>query len=181
MSSSAMVTSLCHSRSTIHASAANILLKLRASMSAPAAMSSSAFSTHAISIEVVDADIDELGHASNIAYIRWVQDVAIAHSAAVGLDFDAYRKLGGVFVIRRQEVDYLRPTLRGDRLQVRTWIDSAMAAKCKRATEIVNQDGRVVARAMTTWGYVEIASGRPVRIPDVIRRAFGVKPPPSEA
>ena len=137
----------------------------------------SAYSTHAIAIVVADADIDALGHASNIAYVRWIQDVAIAHSAAVGLDFEAYRKLGGVFFIRRQEVDYLRPVLRGDRLQVRTWIDSAMAAKCKRATEIANDAGTVVARAMTTWGYVEIATGRPVRIPEVVRRAFGAKAP----
>ena len=141
------------------------------------AVTPSAHSTHSIAIVVADADIDELGHASNIAYVRWIQDVAVAHSTAVGLDFEAYRKLGGVFVVRRHEVDYLRPVLRGDPLQVRTWIDSAMAAKCKRATEIVNEAGTVVARAMTTWGYVEMATGRPVRIPDTVRNAFGLKPP----
>ena len=147
------------------------------SMQAPLATSSALFSKHAIAIGVGEQDIDELGHASNIAYVRWIQEVAIAHSAAVGLDFEAYRKLGGVFVVRRHEVDYLRPVLRGDLLEVRTWIDSAMAAKCKRATEIVNQSGTVVARAVTTWGYVEIASGRPVRIPTAVREAFGIKPP----
>ena len=141
------------------------------------AVTASAYSTHSIAITVADSDIDELGHASNIAYVRWIQDVAVAHSTAVGLDFEAYRKLGGVFFVRRHEVDYLRPVLRGDRLQVRTWIDSAMAAKCKRATEIVNEAGTVVARAMTTWGYVEMATGRPVRIPDAVRNAFGLKPP----
>jgi len=137
----------------------------------------SAFSPRAVAIVVADADIDELGHASNIAYVRWIQDVAIAHSTAVGLDFEAYRRLGGVFFVRRHEVDYLRPVLRGDRLEVRTWIDSAMAAKCKRATEIINEAGTVVARAMTTWGYVEITSGRPVRIPEAVRSAFGMRPP----
>ncbi len=141
----------------------------------------SAYSTHSMAIVVAESDIDELGHASNIAYVRWIQDVAVAHSAAVGLDFEAYRKLGGVFFVRRHEIDYLRPVLRGDRLQVRTWIDSAMAAKCKRATEIVDEKGTVVARAMTTWGYVEMATGRPVRIPEVVRSAFGLRPPPSNS
>jgi acyl-CoA thioester hydrolase len=131
--------------------------------------------THSIVVVVSESDIDELGHASNIAYVRWIQDVAVAHSRVVGLDFEAYRKLGGVFFVRRHEVDYLRPVLRGDRLEVRTSIGSVMAAKCTRATEIVNQDGIVVARAVTTWGYVDFASGRPVRIPDTIRGAFGVK------
>ena len=30
-------------------------------------------------------DIDALGHASNIAYVRWIQDVAVAHSESVSL------------------------------------------------------------------------------------------------
>lgn len=130
-------------------------------------------------VTVVDHDLDVLGHANNIAYVRWVQAVAIAHSDAVGLDFSAYRALGAVFVVRRHEIDYLRPVLRGDELELRTWIDSAMAAKCKRATQIVKvtAGGEVeVARAMTTWGFVELATGRPTRIPDAVRVAFGYAP-----
>jgi acyl-CoA thioester hydrolase len=167
------------SESTIRARTANILLKARGALQAKPVTGPTLFSTHSVVVVVADSDIDELGHASNIAYVRWIQDVAIAHSAAVGLDFEAYRKLGGVFFIRRHEVDYLRPVLRGDRLEVRTWIDSAMAAKCRRATEIAREDGTVVARAMTTWGYVEMATGRPVRIPEAVRSAFGMKPPSS--
>ena len=128
---------------------------------------------HALEITVAEADIDELGHASNIAYVRWIQTAAIAHSAAVGMDFDAYRQIGGVFVVRRHEIDYMRPLLRGDTLQVRTWIDSAMAAKCKRGTEIRTSKGELASRAMTTWGYIDTTSGRPVRIPGAIRTAFG--------
>jgi acyl-CoA thioester hydrolase len=146
--------------------------------STPNAASAVPPSTYKIDVEVTDDCIDTLGHASNIAYVQWIQDVAVAHSVAVGLDFDGYRQLGAVFVVRRHEVDYLRPVLRGERLEVRTWIDSAMAAKCKRATEIVRiaDDGAelVCARAMTTWGYVDTAAGRPTRIPETVRRAFGM-------
>ncbi len=128
-------------------------------------------------VVVLDGDVDVLGHANNIAYLRWVQDIAVAHSNAVGLTFDAYRELGAVFVVRRHEIDYLRPVLRGEELELRTWIDSAMAAKCKRATEIVRirtgEEETVVARALTTWGFVELPSGRPTRIPDSVRIAFG--------
>mgnify|MGYP001380933461 CR=1 FL=1 len=125
-----------------------------------------------LAIVVAETDIDELGHASNIAYVRWIQEVALAHSRAVGWGLERYRELGGAFVVRRHEVDYLRPVLRGEPLAVRTWIGSAMAAKCVRATEISTEDGTVVLRATTTWGYVELATGRPMRIPDVIREAF---------
>lgn len=122
--------------------------------------------------EVCDEDIDMLGHASNIAIVRWIQDIAVAHSEAVGLDFDAYRKLGALFVIRRNEIDYLRSLLRGDRIEVRTWISSVAAAKCQRSTEIT-KDGVVAVRALTTWGYLDAATGRPKRIADEVRAAFG--------
>lgn len=123
-------------------------------------------------IEVGNDDIDFLGHASNLSYLRWVQEAAIAHSTAVGLDYEAYKKLGGVFFIRRHEIDYLRPALRGDKLEVRTWVDSAVAAKTLRLTEVIRvEDKKMLAKASTTWGFVN-TSGRPVRIPQVVRMAF---------
>ena len=129
---------------------------------------------HTIELEVPDSDIDQLGHASNIAYLRWVQDVAIDHSAAVGLDLPTYRERGAVFVVLRHEIDYLRSALRGDHLLVRTWVSSASAATCRRETEIKRtSDATVVARGSTTWGFVDIVSGRPRRIPDDIIEAFG--------
>lgn len=136
--------------------------------------------TFELPMSVRDADIDELGHVSNIAYVRWIQDVALAHSVAVGLDVEAYRTMGGVFFVRRHEIDYLRPVLRSELLVLRTWIDSVLAAKCLRGTEIVRREPNggetIVARAMTTWGFVEIATGRPTRIPIPIREAFAALP-----
>lgn len=124
---------------------------------------------------VGDDDIDNLGHANNVAFVRWLQDVAIAHSESVGFGFDAYRKIGGIFVIRRTEVDYLRPALRGDELELRTWLSSWMAAKYVRETEIKRlSDGVMIVRASVTWGYLDVATGRPVRVPDAIRQAFGL-------
>jgi acyl-CoA thioester hydrolase len=123
--------------------------------------------------EVVDADIDYLGHASNIAYVRWIQDAAVAHSEAVGLDIEAYRRIGAVFVVVRHEIDYLRPVLRGDKLKARTWIPTAMAAKCLRNTEITREsDAVVVSRSATTWGFIDVSTGRPRRIPEEVRAAF---------
>jgi acyl-CoA thioester hydrolase len=126
-----------------------------------------------LDLAVADEDIDDLGHASNIAFVRWIQRVAIAHSEAVGLGLETYRRLGGVFVVARHEIDYLRPALRGDVLQARTWISSVMAAKVQRATELVRAaDGEPVARSLTWWGWVEMASGRPRRIPPEVLVAF---------
>ncbi|HEY1955236.1 MAG TPA: thioesterase family protein [Polyangiaceae bacterium] len=123
---------------------------------------------------VAESDLDELGHANNIGYLRWLQDAAVAHSNAVGLGFQRYVELGGVFVVRRHEIDYLRSALRGDELEVRTHVDTVMAAKSERKYELVRLvDEVVLARAVTVWGFVDVRTGRPMRIPDEIYDAFG--------
>jgi acyl-CoA thioester hydrolase len=124
-------------------------------------------------LTVTDDDIDVLGHASNIAFVRWIQDAAMAHSMSVGLGLDAYQRMGAVFMVVRHEIDYVRPALRGDHLEARTWISSVMAAKCLRATQLVRKaDGQMMAKGVTTWAFIELATGRPRRIPGDVRVAF---------
>lgn len=45
-------------------------------------------------VTAVSADIDELGHVNNTAYLRWVQDVATAHWRAVARAEDIDRASG---------------------------------------------------------------------------------------
>lgn len=126
---------------------------------------------YSIPITAAAADIDELGHVSNLVYLRWVLDVAMAHSRSLGWDHPEYRALGAVFVVRRHELDYLGPVTVGQILIAETWVESWRAASCIRKTELI-RDGVVVARASTTWAMMSFASGRPTRIPEEIRALF---------
>ncbi len=133
---------------------------------------------HVLAIEAVAADIDELGHVSNVTYVRWIQDVAKAHSAAAGWDADAYFRFGAVFVVRRHEIDYLVPALLGDRIELCTRVARFGAATCERHTRIVRaRDGALLARAVTLWAFVSTSTQRPSRIPPEIRGAFGPQEP----
>ncbi|MBX3156307.1 MAG: acyl-CoA thioesterase [Deltaproteobacteria bacterium] len=125
----------------------------------------------AIEITAAPGDIDELGHVSNLVYLRWVLEVATEHSRARGWDHAAYRALGSVFVVRRHEIDYVAQVRAGDRLVVETWVASWKLASCVRSTEL-RRGEQVVARAATTWAMMSIASGRPVKIPDELRAHF---------
>lgn len=123
---------------------------------------------------VADSDIDRFGHANNVAILQWIQDVAEAHSHSVGFPVAEYQRLGAAFVVRRHEIDYLRASVLGERLSVRTWVSEAKSASCSRGTEITSADhGRVIVSAMTTWVFAELATLRLVRIPDDVRVAFG--------
>jgi len=123
-------------------------------------------------IAVVAADIDELGHASNLSYVRWILDVATAHSRSFGWDHARYFESGSVFVVRRHEVDYVAQVREGEALVAETWVDDWRLASCVRRTELRRGD-QVVARGATTWAFISLASGRPQRIPDELRALFG--------
>lgn len=122
-------------------------------------------------ITAVEADIDELGHVSNLVYVRWVLDTALAHSRSVGWDIPQYRELGAVFVVRRHEVDYIAPVTAGQTITAETWVSDWKTASCTRNTELL-RDGKVVAKAATTWALIALASGRPQRIPPALRATF---------
>jgi acyl-CoA thioester hydrolase len=126
------------------------------------------------SFRVQPSDVDELGHASNVAYVRWIQDAAVAHSTAVGLDWAAYQRIGSVFVVHRHEVDYLRPARAGEALVARTWVADTSGAKSLRRTEICRAgEGALMARGATTWVFIDIETGRPKRIPPDFMSSFG--------
>jgi acyl-CoA thioester hydrolase len=122
-------------------------------------------------IAVTEADIDEVGHVSNLVYVRWVLDVAMAHSRACGWDWSDYRRLGAVFLVRRHEIDYVASVQRGQSVVARTWVSDWKLASCTRRTEIRRGDV-VCARAATTWAMCSLASGRPIKIPDELRAQF---------
>jgi acyl-CoA thioester hydrolase len=125
-----------------------------------------------IAITPEPGDIDEVGHVSNLVYLRWVMDVALAHTRAVGWDIPKYREFGAVFMVRRHEIDYVAQVTLGQTLRAETWVPTWRLASCVRNTEVI-RDGNVVARAATTWALIDIASGRPRRIPDELAALFG--------
>jgi acyl-CoA thioester hydrolase len=126
-------------------------------------------------VEVLEADIDNLGHASNLVYLRWVQDAALAHSTALGFSEQAYIARGEAWVVRRHEIEYLRAAVLRDRLRIETHVESMKVANSVRRTEIF-RGTELLCRAATDWVYVDLARGRPTRIPQDVRSVFPLEP-----
>ena len=64
---------------------------------------------------------DVWGHVNNVIWLAFAIELAGDHSTAVGLDVEAYRRIGGHFVTHRHEVDYLAAAVPGDELVEETW------------------------------------------------------------
>jgi acyl-CoA thioester hydrolase len=122
-----------------------------------------------IDVAILPGDVDGMGHVNNIVYVRWIQEVALAHWFAVA---PAEAQAAMTWVVLRHEIDYLRPARPGDAVRARTWIGQAQSIRYERHTSIVRDDGTVLARARTLWCPVDLATGRPRRVPLEVRAAF---------
>lgn len=124
-------------------------------------------------VRVEKDDIDEQGHASNVSVVKWMSQAAGAHSRFLGYDQAAYQRLGGLFVVRRHEVDYLSRAALGESLLCFTWPSALARATAERRHRIVRPaDGSIVAEGLNVWAFLDAATHRPLRIPPVLREAF---------
>lgn len=115
------------------------------------------------------ADIDELGHVNNAVYVRWLQDIATAHWAAVAPPGDVERF---IWVVSRHEIDYRRASLPGEALEAETWGENARGARFDRCTTIHGPDGSLRVEARTTWVLMDRALMRPARVPPAMAELF---------
>lgn len=126
----------------------------------------------ALKFTVSPDDIDAVDHVSNVRIVKWISDAAWEHSQSLGYDLPAYQALGAWFVIRRHEIDYLSFARLGDELTIFTWPSDLQKVTAERKHVIQRADGLVITRALNLWAYVDINTGKPLRIPPAVRDSF---------
>ena len=114
-------------------------------------------------------DIDHQGHVSNVRYVQWIQDVAVAHwNHAASPEQLANLK----WVVLRHEIDYLRPALHGYEITARTWVGALSGPRCERYTEI-KHGADMLLKARSVWCALDAKTSRPRRVAEQLRERFG--------
>jgi len=92
------------------------------------------------SFRVAAEDIDEQGHVNNVAYLKWIQDVAVAHwrHTASEEQLDKYS-----WITVRHEIDSKKQAFENEEITATTWVGEWSKVTCERFTEI--------HRAMICW------------------------------
>ena len=122
---------------------------------------------------IARGDIDELGHVNNVRWLQFVAELAAGHAALHGGDLASLRAQGALWIVRRHELDYLRPALPGEEIVEETWVEKMTGAKSERHSRFTRAaDGAVLANAVTIWAYVDAKTLRPTRIPESLRARF---------
>ncbi len=117
--------------------------------------------------------IDENGHVNNVAYVQWMQDIAVEHYTAIG-GIEAQGDSAAWF-IREHRIEYLLPAFEGEEIEIRTWVENIRRVRSLRKYEFVRRsDGKVLVRGETDWVFVDAKTGAPRAIPEAVVRVFAL-------
>lgn len=118
-------------------------------------------------------DIDPAGHVNNANYLAYIEESNVGVAVAHGWPMARMIAAGFGIVARRYRIEYREPALLDDELEVTTYIADVKRATAVRHNSIRRvSDGALLARAYALWVFVDLATGRPRRIPEAFMDDF---------
>ena len=127
--------------------------------------------TYSKTIIIPQSSIDENGHVNNVAYVQWMQDIAVEHYASIG----GIQAQGpdATWVVRGHKIEYFLPAFTGEEIEIRTWVENIQRVRSMRKYEFIRRsDGKTLVKGETDWVFVDTKSGRPLAIPEEVKNVF---------
>jgi acyl-CoA thioester hydrolase len=124
-------------------------------------------------LSVGPESIDAVGHVNNREYLRWMEEIAVEHSTAQGWPMERYFAQRMAWVAISHYIEYLRPALAGEPIDIHTWVASWNLRDSMRRYAVL-RERKLLARGETRWAFVDMDSGRARDIPAEVRAAFSV-------
>ncbi|OBY26869.1 tol-pal system-associated acyl-CoA thioesterase [Leisingera sp. JC1] len=122
---------------------------------------------HQFPVRVYYEDTDMGGIVYHANYLRFIERARSDWVRGIGVDQNAMREAGLIYVVRRIEADYLAPAKFDEELLVTTSVHNVTPARMVLNQE-VTRDGQVLFRAQVTIVCIT-TGGKPARLPAEIR------------
>ena len=124
---------------------------------------------------IPESAIDENGHVNNVAYVQWMQDIAVEHYESIG-GTNPMQLAGATWVVREHKVEYLLLAFAGEEIEIKTWVENIRRVSSLRKYEFIRRaDGKVLVRGETDWVFVDVKTGVPRAIPEEVSRVFAAE------
>ncbi|KAM3090059.1 acyl-CoA thioesterase [Phormidesmis sp. 146-35] len=123
-----------------------------------------------INLSVRTYDIDFAGVVSNIAYVRWLEDLRL-EMLAHHFPLDNLLKSGVVPVIVQTKIDYKQPIKLFDIPSGKMWIKTMESLRWTVNAAIVVND-KVAALGEQVGIFVDVQSYKPIRVPQGLKQKY---------
>lgn len=118
-------------------------------------------------------ETDWAARLTPVALFNYLQEAAIGHGDAVGLDGEALTDRGYVWMMNRLHLSIRRYPLRRDHVEVETWGSNFKGMFAIREWRVTDDSGEVVAAATGRWVLLSGDPKRIIRVPPVVSDAYG--------
>jgi acyl-CoA thioester hydrolase len=114
-------------------------------------------------------DIDMAGHVNNATYLVYLSDCGFETARSFGWPAQRCLEAGFAIVVRRHRIEYRQPAVMDDELEVTTWLFNPRRVTVNRAFTVTRpRDGALIARAEALYAWVDLKTGKPMRIPEAL-------------
>jgi len=118
-------------------------------------------------------DLDTAQHVNNANYMGYLEECSVRVAAAFGWPMARMKAEGFGVVAREYHIEHKQPAVLDDELTIATWVSDVRRSTAVRHYTITRAaDGTLIVRANMQWVWVDLATGRPVRIPDAFAADF---------
>jgi len=120
------------------------------------------------SILVSKEHIDFNDHVNNLVYLQWALDISRDHWLSV---VNEATETQFFWVVRSHHIDYLQQAFEGDKVEIKTFVESMRGPFSERIVDIL-KSGEAIAKVRTNWCFIERSSQKLKRIPEKIKVLF---------
>lgn len=121
---------------------------------------------------IPESAIDENGHVNNVAYVQWMQDIAVEHYESIG-GANPTQLIGATWVVREHKIEYRLPAFAGEEIEIKTWVENLRRVRSLRKYEFVRKsDDKILVKGETDWVFVDVKTGSPRAVPEEVSNVF---------
>jgi len=125
------------------------------------------------SFSIPPESIDENGHVNNVAYVQWMQDIAVEHYSSIG--GVAAQGPASTWVVREHKIEYFLPAFAGEEIEIRTWVENVRRVRSLRKYEFIRtSDQKTLVKGETDWVFVDVKTGSPRAVPEAVVNIFAL-------
>lgn len=122
-------------------------------------------------IEVRYAETDQMKVVHHANYVVWFELARTRLCSRSGFHYADVEKMGYLLMVTGVEVRYRRPARYGDHVTVACWSERLQSRGVRFGYEVRRGD-ELLATGATDHVWVEAATGRPCRLPEVLSAPF---------
>lgn len=117
--------------------------------------------------------MDQRGRLSPAALLAALQNVAIAHADTLGYTLEEMdkRQCGWVVIHWHIVIQCMPKHL--EQMRLETWCSKCRGMQAERCYHIYNENGEILAKAMSRWVFMDFAKRKPTTVPKEMIEAYG--------